>query len=265
MSWINTNWWTIPLFITFFSGILCPSIGTVLIAHKRLLQVNLISHCVLPGLALALALGISPSIGGVVSGLSGALIAESLTNNKHENYEAVMNTILAGSLGLGVLLIPFLGIRIDLEAVLFGDLLTANIGDLIRTLIAFATFICLMIFGYDKLVYIGLDPESAAASGIKVYSLNLALGVTTALAIVSSMAAVGVILVIALLSSPALLGLHKAPSLWIGIVRSSIFGISLSILGFLIAFVFNLPPGPIISILCVLSLVFIPKKSKLSF
>ena len=67
--------------------------GTVLITHKRLLQVNLISHCVLPGLALALALGIHPSIGGVISGLLGSVIAESLTNRKSENYEAVMNTI----------------------------------------------------------------------------------------------------------------------------------------------------------------------------
>ena len=68
--------------------------GTVLITHKRLLQVNLISHCVLPGLALALALGVHPSIGGVISGLLGSVIAESLTNRKSENYEAVMNLSL---------------------------------------------------------------------------------------------------------------------------------------------------------------------------
>ena len=138
MSFINTSWWIIPLLITSFSGVLCPAMGSVLITHKRLLQVNLISHCVLPGLALAMALGIDPSIGGVLSGLVGAIAAESLTNKKNQNYEAVMNTILAGSMGLGVLLIPLLGIRIDLEAVLFGDLLTANLSDLLRTLIAFS-------------------------------------------------------------------------------------------------------------------------------
>ena len=101
MSFINNNWWLVPLIITVFSGILCPAMGTVLITHKRLLQVNLICHCVLPGLALALALGIHPSIGGVISGLLGSVIVESLTNRKSENYEAVMNTILAGRLGVG--------------------------------------------------------------------------------------------------------------------------------------------------------------------
>ena len=51
-----------------------------------------------------------------------------------------------------------------------------------------------MLLGYDKLVHIGLDPEGAASSGVNVSFLNLALGFTTALVIVSSMSAVGVIL-----------------------------------------------------------------------
>ena len=257
MSFMNSIWWLLPLLITIFSGILCPAMGTVLITHKRLLQVNLISHCVLPGLALALSLGIHPSIGGVISGLVGAVIAESLTNKKSENYEAVMNTILAGMLGLGVLIIPLLGIRIDLEAVLFGDLLTANFGDLFRTLIAFLMFTCLIIFGYEKIIYVGLDPEGASASGINVSLLNLALSFTTALVIVSSMSAVGVILVIALLSTPTLLGLTKATSLRIAMIRSSIFGFLISILGFVISMIFNLSPGPAISVICVISLIFV--------
>ena len=259
MSVFNSIWWTVPLIITIFSGILCPAMGTVLITHKRLLQVNLISHCVLPGLALALSLGIHPSIGGVISGLTGAIIAESLTNKKSDNYEAVMNTILAGMLGFGVLIIPLLGIRIDLEAVLFGDLLTANFSDLLRTIIAFLMFSCLMIFGYEKIIYVGLDPDGAMSSGINVSLLNLALSFTTALVIVSSMSAVGVILVIALLSTPTLLGAHRAPSLWVAMLRSSIFGLIISVLGFTVSLIFNLSPGPAISVLCVISLLFLKK------
>lgn len=256
MSFFNSNWWLVPLIITIFSGVLCPAMGTVLITHKRLLQVNLISHCVLPGLALALALGAPPSVGGVISGLLGALITESLTNKRNDNYEAIMNTILAGMLGLGVLLIPLLGIRIDLEAVLFGDLLTANLGDLTRTLIAFLVFTALMLFGYEKIIYVGLDQEGAAASGINVYLLNLALSFTTALVIVSSMSAVGVILVIALLSTPTLLGVSEAPSLKVAMIKSSLIGLFISILGFGISIIFNLSPGPSISVLCVISLIF---------
>ena len=262
MSLINTYWWVIPLIITSFTGILCPAMGTILITHKRLLQVNLISHCVLPGLALAVAIGVDPSVGGVISGLLGALIAESLAKRRNESYEGVLNTILASSLGLGVLLIPLLGIRIDLESVLFGDLLTANLEDLSRTLITFLIFICLMIFGYNRLVHVGLDPEGASANGINVPRLNLALGFATALVIVSSMSAVGVILVIALLSAPTLLGLDQSSSLWMAMIRSSVYGLVISLFGFILAIIFNLAPGPLISIICALSLAFLPIKNQ---
>ncbi len=257
MSLLNNNWLLLPLIVTIFTGILCPAMGTVLITHKRLLQVNLMSHCVLPGLALAMALGIQPEIGGVISGVLGAIVAEGLTNRKNENYEAVMNTILAGMLGFGVLIIPLLGIRIDLEAVLFGDLLTANFGDLLRNLIAFFVFSFLMIFGYEKIVYVGLDQEGASASGINVNFLNIILSFTTALVIVSSMSAVGVILVIALLSTPTLLGVSKASSLWKAMLRSSAYGLLISLIGFTLSILFNLSPGPAISVLCVISLFFL--------
>tara|TARA_B100000579_G_scaffold322165_1_gene271894 strand:- start:393 stop:746 length:354 start_codon:yes stop_codon:yes gene_type:complete len=117
-----------------------------------------------------------------------------------------------------------------------------------------------MFFGYDKLVHIGLDPEGASSSGVNVSLLNLALGLTTSLVIVSSMSAVGVILVIALLSTPTLLGLHQASALGIAMVRSSIFGLLISLLGFWLAIVLNLAPGPLISVLCMASLAFAPKK-----
>ncbi|WP_320663610.1 metal ABC transporter permease [Prochlorococcus sp. MIT 1223] len=260
MSFSVENWWLIPFLVTILTGILCPAIGTVLITHKRLLQVNLISHSVLPGLALALALGIEPVIGGVISGMVGALTAEKLTLRRNENYEAVINTVLAGALGLGVLLIPILGIRIDLEAVLFGDLLTANWNDLLRNLIAFTIFSLIMISSYQQVIHIGLDPEGAASSDIKVPTLRFILGFSTALAIVSSMSSVGVIIVVGLLSGPSLLGLIKSPSLYVAMIRSSVFGCIISLLGFWLALKLNLSPGPLIGVICMASLGLLPSK-----
>ena len=102
-----------------------------------------------------------------------------------------------------------------------------------------------------------MDQEGASASGINVSILNLALSFTTALVIVSSMSAVGVILVIALLSTPTLLGVRKAPSLRIAMIRASSYGLLISIIGFTISMIFNLSPGPAISVICVISLIFI--------
>ena len=116
-------WWLLPFSIALVVGVLCPLAGTALLVQHRLFQVNLISHAVLPGLVLAVFWGLEPSLGGLISGVVFALLAERLTGllpQGDRNREAVLNAVLAGSLGLGVLLIPLLGVRVDLEAILFG-------------------------------------------------------------------------------------------------------------------------------------------------
>ncbi len=238
-------------------GMLCPATGSILITQRRLLQANLISHAVLPGLVLAIAIGADPSLGGVISGLVGAVVAEKLTSKTNSDNEAIINTVLAGTLGLGVLLIPLLEIRVDLESILFGDLLAVGFSDLGRTSVAGIALLLLLKSSYQKLVFLGLDAEGAATSGMNITLLRLTLGVVTSLVVVSSMAAVGVVLVIGLLSAPALFGLNQAPSLKSAMIRSASFGVLFSIVGFFLALIFNLSPGPLIGVICLSSLPFL--------
>ncbi len=248
--------------MTLLVGMLCPATGAVLITHRRLLQANLISHAVVPGLVLAIAIGVDPSLGGVLSGLIGALAAERLALKRNGENEAIINTVLAGTLGLGVLLIPLLERRVDLESILFGDLLAVGWPDLVRISLAAIALLLLVRTSYQKLVYVGLDPEGASSSGLNVPLLRFALGFVTALVVVSSMTAVGVVLVIGLLSAPALFGLYQAPSLHSAMLRSAWFGILLSLIGFVLAIIFNLSPGPLIGFLCLLSLPFLKGQFK---
>jgi zinc/manganese transport system permease protein len=159
---------------------------------------------------------------------------------------------VAGFLGLGVLLIPLLHIRVDLEAVLFGDLLAAGASDLVRTLVAFAAVLLLLGLRYRQLVYLGVDPLGAAAAGLPVRRLRLLLTLVTAFTVVSAMSAVGVVLVIALMGAPALLALTGAVSLRQALVRASVLGLLISGAGFGLAIqpAINLPPGPLIGVLC---------------
>ena len=247
------SWWIAPLLLALLTGALCPISGALLILQGRVIQANLIAHAVLPGLALAVAFGLPPSVGGSLSGLLGALVAERLLvpGQNTANHSAVMNTVLAGFMGLGVLLIPLLGIRVDLEATLFGDLLLTRQVDLLQaggSLLLQGLFFTAC---YRPLVFLGVDPMGAAASGLPLRTLKLAMAGITAFVIVSSMAAVGVVLVIGLMCAPALVGLAGATSLRQAVFRASAAGMALSVGGFLLALLLNLPPGPLIGVLCV--------------
>lgn len=252
---MTSSWWLLPLALALLIGALCPLAGTLLLVQRRLFLANLISHAVLPGLALAVALRLDPALGGVVSGVAGALVAERLSRGEAPGTggdEAVLNTVLAGFLGLGVLLIPLLHIRVDLEAVLFGDLLAAAPLDLARSGVALAAVGALLVFRYHQLVYLGVDPMGAASAGLPVRRLRLLLTLVTAFTVVSAMTAVGVVLVIGLMGAPALLVLGGAVSLRQALLRAALAGLAISGAGFLLAIqpAVNLPPGPLIGVLC---------------
>jgi zinc/manganese transport system permease protein len=254
------SWWVVPLAMALLTGLVCPLSGTLLLVNRRLLQGNLISHAVLPGLALAVALGLPPALGGILSGLLGTLLAERLIGAGEASDEAVLNTVLAGFLGLGVLLIPILGLRLDLEAILFGDLLLAGPADLLWSLLALTLLLLLLSLRHRALVYVGVDPIGAAAMGLPVRSLRLQLAFSTAFVVVSAMTAVGVILVIGLMCAPALLGVAGATSLRQAALRSALVGLLISGGGFALALALDCPPGPLIGVLC-MGLLFLPRKS----
>lgn len=252
---MQTLWWLPPLLLALVVGALCPLAGTLLLLQRRLFLANLISHAVLPGLALAVALRLDPGLGGLLSGLAAALLAERLSRQDRPGQagdEAVINTVLASFLGLGVLLIRLLGIRVNLEAVLFGDLLAAGPLELGRSLVALLAVLLLLGLRYRQYVYLGVDPLGAASAGLPVRGLRLLLSGVTALTVVSAMTAVGVVLVIALMGAPALLALAGATSLRQALWRAALLGVVLSAGGFLLALqpAVNLPPGPLIGLLC---------------
>lgn len=252
---METPWWLLPLLLALVIGGLCPLAGTLLLVQRRLFLANLVSHAVLPGLAMAVALQADPALGGVISGVAGALLSERLSRLDRPGEagdEAVLNTVLAGFLGVGVLMIPLLHIRVNLEAVLFGDLLAAGPGDLVRSLLALAAVLMLLVLRYGDYVFLGVDPVGAAGAGLPVRRLRRLLTLVTAFTVVSAMTAVGVVLVIGLMGAPALLVLPGVSSLRQAIVRSAGLGMLISLSGFILAVqpLVNLPPGPLIGVLC---------------
>ncbi|MED5164813.1 MAG: metal ABC transporter permease [Cyanobacteriota bacterium] len=249
-------WWLTPLILALMVGVICPTTGALLITQRRILLANLMAHSVLPGLVLALAFELDPLIGGLLSGLLGALLAEQLNHRFKGREEGAMNTVLAGFTALGVLLVPLLQARIDLEALLFGDMLAGSGSDVIRTLVAAAALLLLLLSRYQDLVFLGVDQEGAIAARRPVMQIRFITILITALVVISAITAVGVVLVIALLCAPVLVNLDRSESLRVLMLRSAGTGVLLSSGGLMLAILLDLPPGPLIGVLCLVLLLF---------
>ena len=248
-------WWLTPLILSLLIGVICPATGSLLITQRRILLANLMAHSVLPGLVIALAIGIDPTFGGLISGLLGALVAERLNQRFKGREESSMNTVLAGFTALGVLLVPLLQTRVDLETILFGDLLAANSSDLIRTLIATSALILLLLTRYQDLVFLGVDPDGAISAKRPVTQIRFVAIAITALVIISAITAVGIILVIALLCAPVLMHIERSTSLRQLILKAGATGLALTSGGMILSIAVDLPPGPVIGSLCMITLI----------
>jgi len=248
-------WWLTPLLLALLIGLICPATGSLLLTQRRILLANLLAHSMLPGLVLALAFELDPTIGGLISGLIGALLAERLSQQFKGREEGAMNTVLAGFTALGVLLVPLLQARVDLETVLFGALLAAGSNDPVRTGIAALALLMLLFSHYRDLVFLGVDPEGAVAARRPVSQIRFLSIVITALVVISAITAVGIVLVIGLLCAPVLMHVERSLSLRDLIFRSAGTGLILCGGGMMLAVAGDLPPGPLIGVLCVTMLL----------
>ena len=254
MSQLLEPWWLIPLAVAGLCGLLCPLLGTLLVLQQRLLATNLMAYAVLPGVVVAKALGWPPLLGGMGGAVAAVLLAESLMAGLPAGgggrAEAVLNTVLAGSLGLGVLLIQALELPVDLDGLLFGDLLVAAPADLGRLLAALVLLLLVLRLRFRSLQWLALDPEGAEEMELPMGGLRLLMAALTALVVVSATAAVGLALVMALICAPSLAALVTARNLPQALVRAAGLGLGLALVGCAVALAFNLPPGPLMACFC---------------
>lgn len=246
--------WLLPLVLAGLCGLVCPLLGTLLVLQRRVQTTNLMAYAVLPGVVVAHALALPPLLGGLASTLGAVLLAEALIEAQSGDggqAEAVLNTVLAGSLGLGVLLVQALDAPVDLDGLFFGDLLVAGPDDLVRLLLALALLMAGLIWCFPALQWLGLDPEGAERMELPMSPVRLLLAALTALVVVSATAAVGLALVMALICAPSLAALARAPaSLPRALATAASTGGVVAVGGCGLALLLNLPPGPVMACAC---------------
>jgi zinc transport system permease protein len=213
------------------------------------------AHAAILGVALSLTLQISIFAGAVAVALAMALTVTVLTGRGYA-MDTLLGVLAHSALAFGLVAVSFLsGIRIDLMAYLFGDILAVSRGDLAVIWGGAALVVGLIGWRWSALLTSTLSAELAYASGIdpkrEQLVLTLALAVTVAVAI----KVVGVLLIAAMLIIPAAAArpLSHTPE-QMAMTAAGIGGAS-AVIGLHAAYALDTPAGP--SIVCVAALVFL--------
>ncbi len=225
-------------------GILGAVVGSYLILQQMGMMSGVISHAVLPGISIAFFLEINLAIGAFVAGVLSALVVMGIQKRSRIKVDAAMALTLTSFLALGVILITSLKTdRINLDEILFGDILGVTSGDVWRTIIITAIILVLTKLFYKELEFYTFDPLGAKACGLPVNLLYFGLICAITLTIVASMQTVGVLLVMSLLVGPAITAYLLVKELHQMMLLGSIIGAVASITGMYVSYYFDFPSG----------------------
>ena len=225
-------------------GILGAVVGSYLILQQMGMMSGVISHAVLPGISIAFFLEINVAIGAFVTGVLSALAVMGIEKRSRIKVDAAMALTLTSFLALGVILITTLETnRINLDAILFGDILGVTAGDVWRTVIITGFILLLTKLFYKELEFYTFDPLGAKACGLPVNWLYFGLICAIALTIVASMQTVGVLLVMSMLVGPAITAYLLVKELSQMMILGAIIGAVSSVTGMYCSYYFDLPSG----------------------
>ena len=225
-------------------------IGTFLVLRRMSLMGDAMSHAILPGAAIGfLVAGLSlwaMSAGGLVVGLTVALLAGLISRVTDLREDASLAGFYLMSLAAGVLIVSLRGSNVDLLHVLFGSILSVNDEALLLVASIASLTLAILAIIYRPLIAECFDPGFLRAVAGRGSFYHVIFLILVVLNLVAGFQALGTLMAVGLMMLPAAAARFWAIEVWslaaLSIVIAFISGWS----GLLVSYNYDLPSGPAI-------------------
>jgi zinc transport system permease protein len=212
------------------------------------------AHAAILGVAMSLAFSQSIFAGTLVVSVLMAYLVSLLSWRGH-SMDTLLGVMAHSALAFGLVAVSFIpGVRVDLNAYLFGDILAVTASDLLVMWAGAVVVVGLITWRWSALLMVTLNPELAHASGVNPKREQLVLTVSLAIMVAVAIKVVGVLLITAMLIIPAASARPMSNTPERMAVYSAIIGVFSIIVGMYASFVLDSPTGP--TIVCISAVVF---------
>ncbi len=213
------------------------------------------AHAALLGVAGALVLDLPLVLGVSVAALGMALIVSAATGRTYA-MDTMLGVASHGALAVGLVAVSFLsGVRVDLMAYLFGDILAVDRGDLVVIWGGAALVLGLLAWRWDRLILATLNADLAAAAGVDARRERLILTLALALLVAVALKVVGVLLITAMLIVPAAAARVFGRTPEAMAVAAAMIGAAAALAGLWASVRFDTPTGPSIVVAAMIGLI----------
>ena len=229
------------------SGIMLSILGPFAINRNMGFMADAMAPATLPIIAVGVFLGFSISELGVPASILIAFFLGYIIKNSNVGEDTAIGIIFSSFFALGFILISILNVTINLEDLLFGQILAVSRFDVFIVTAMCITVVSLIIIFFKQLLFYSFDPIGAEVKGLNTNFLNYLFLVILSVAIVASLQTVGIILVLSMLLIPAAASKQITNTFVSSIYVSILFGVFSSVSGLYLSYFFNLPSGPTMS------------------
>ena len=180
------------------------AMGVQVVNFRMSFFADALSHATFAGVALGLILAVDPLWSVPVFGLLVGLAIVTLQRRSALATDAIIGVAFAAVVAFGLAMVSRdRAVARDMARYLYGDILAITSAEMCWLALLFAAVAAFETWGYNRLLYAGLNPALAAAHRVRVALYQYLFAGLLALLVALSVRVVGVLLVTALLVVPA--------------------------------------------------------------
>ncbi len=254
------------LITAFLSGIMLSVLGSFTINKNMGFMADAMAHATLPIIAVGVFFGFSISSLGAPAAIIIALLLGFIIKNTNIGEDTSIGIVFSSFFALGFVLISVLDVSINLEDLLFGQILAVSTLDVFIIFGLSIVVLSTLFFFFKQILFYSFDPIGAQVRDLNVTFLNYLFLIILSLSIVGSLQTVGIVLVLSMLLIPAAAAKLVSQTFVKSIKISAFFGGVSSVAGLYLSYYFNLPSGPTMSLVAsgIFGISFISKKLQLN-
>ncbi len=243
------------LLVTVTASIVCAVLSCWLVLIGWSLMGDAVSHAVLPGVALSYLFGAPFAIGALLFALIAVGAIGVVRNTTIVKEDAAIGVVFTTLFALGVVLISKFPSQIDLNHILFGNLLGVSQADMVQVFVLGGIALVAMIVKRRDFTLFAFDRTQARAVGINPTVISAVMLTLLALTTVVALQAVGVILVVAMLITPGASAYLLTHSFGRMLVLAPIVSVGCALVGIYASFYLDVSSGG--SVVLTQGLVFV--------
>lgn len=244
-------------------GGVCGFLSSFVTLKGWSLMGDALSHAVVPGVAVAYILGLPFAAGAFVAGLLAAGTMAFIRAKSRIREDATIGVVFTAWFALGLLLISLFPARVDLKAIILGNILGISDPDITQVIIISAVTLVVLGLKWKDLMLYCFDPNQARALGLRAGLLHVILLTLLAATAIAALQAVGACLVVAMLVTPGATAYLLTDRFGVMLWLSSALGVASSLAGAYASYYFNGATGGCIvtlqTLVFLVAFVFAPK------